>query len=78
MGKATLLSHLPTMNSQKKTKTLNVAASIHQRVKVDAALAGTEIGVFVEKVIQVGLAHPEEVRRLLEAGTSPESSPEKE
>jgi hypothetical protein len=65
------------MNSQKKTKTLNVEASLHQRVKVAAALAGAEIGIFAEQLIRVGLAHPQEITRLFEGGTSQEPEQER-
>lgn len=60
----------------KTTKTLNIEASLHTELKIRAVGAGIPLGEYVEAVLQVGLAHPGEIRRLLEAGTNPASQPE--
>ena len=62
----------------KETKTLNVASDLHREVKVYAMLAGVPLGEFVNAVIRVGLAHPDELTRLLEGDTNSASLPEKE
>jgi hypothetical protein len=54
----------------KTTKTLNVAVELHQELKIRAVGAGEQLGPYVEAVLQVGLSHQEEVRRLLATGTS--------
>jgi hypothetical protein len=60
----------------KATKTLNIDANLHTELKIRAVGAGWPLGEYVERVLQVGLSHPEELRQLLEAGTNPGSSPE--
>lgn len=60
----------------KATKTLNIDANLHQELKIRAVGAGMPLGEFVEAVLQVGLAHQAELRRLLEAGTNPASPQE--
>lgn len=56
----------------KQTKTLNVDAVLHQEMKIRAVGAGFPLGDFVEAVLQVGLSHPDQIRQLLEGGTTPE------
>ena len=60
----------------KTTKTLNVAAELHQELKIRAVGAGAPLGDYVEAVIQVGLAHPEKIRQLLALGTKTAPQPE--
>lgn len=54
----------------KTTKTLNVAEELHQELKIRAVGAGALLGEYVDVVIQVGLAHPELIRQLLEERTN--------
>lgn len=60
----------------KATKTLNIDTHLHTELKIRAVGAGWPLGEFVERVIQVGLGHPDELKQLLEAGTSPAPQPE--
>lgn len=60
----------------KATKTLNIDTQLHTELKIRAVGAGWPLGEFVERVLQVGLSHPDELRQLLEADTSPVSLPE--
>ena len=53
----------------KETKTLNVSRGLHKEVKKGAAEADCLIGDYTDAVLEVGLAHPEEVKQLLEART---------
>jgi transaldolase len=66
------------MKKPKQTKTLNVEEAVHQRVKVAAAIAGCDLGTYADAVIQVGLAHPREITRLLAGDTKSERRQEKE
>lgn len=59
----------------KTTKTLNVAPELHQELKIRAVGAGEQLAPYVEAVLQVGLSHPEEVRRLLATGTKTAPQP---
>lgn len=60
----------------KATKTLNIDALLHTELKIRAVGAGWPLGEFVERVLQVGLSHPDELRQLLAVDTNPGSSPE--
>lgn len=64
--------------SMKATKTLNIDAGIHRRLKCLAADSGEALGDFAEAVLEAGLAHLEDVRRLLAGRTNPAAEPEKE
>lgn len=59
----------------KPTKTLNIDVALHQELKIRAVGAGVPLGEFVEAVLQVGLSHAEELRRLLAGDTNPGSLP---
>jgi hypothetical protein len=60
----------------KATKTLNIDAQLHTELKIRAVGAGWPLGEFVERVLQVGLSHPDDLRQLLAVDTSPVSTPE--
>lgn len=62
----------------KDTKTLNVSRALHKAVKKAAADADCLIGDYTDLVIEVGLAHQDEVRLLLEERTRQEPEPEQE
>lgn len=55
----------------KTTKTINIEASIHHLLKVQAVNEGVQLGEYAEVLLMVGMTHQQEVKQLLGSRTKP-------
>ena len=51
-------------------KNAKISADLHHRLRVFAAENGMPIGMVIEAACEIGLKHPEELKRLSEVHTS--------